>query len=815
MVQPAFPPAGVKEKPNGQVQQAAPAAPPQAGQVTTLVDHAGDFYEVPAGTELQAIAESGNRFRVATPDDYAAKADRDRMAAREARYGGAFGTAAAGLQGLGRGLLPFGMYDAALTGGAGLIEGPEGERRMRETLVGLKETNPMSSGVGEALGMIYNPVLGAAGGAARTGALGLARAGSLGRIATGALAGAAQGAAEVGLIEVGQQISDNILADHETTAEQLISKFGIGLFSGAATGGALGAAGAIGSRFLENAALKNAPKIGEKAREIAGQDVVKMRTPEAKRFGKNVRQLEERIQEGGEVLLNRPSLQDGDVLVSKELTKDVRQVAERLTKEKELVGKMVDDEVWKPLRQAKIAFNSDTILGRMEEAFESIAYKDRSGSWLPKPGLNSELADIVQFMKDTRRQLYTQGATAETFRDIQRNIRKKIKWHESNAADASRQHQPMEEIFRKMQHTLTEDVFQQGEAVLGGQWRTRADEVNKLFGILGDMEHTASRGAFREMTNKTIGLSELMSGHSLAGPGMAVGGLVGGIPGAIVGSVVGRGLGFVASRFYKDRGAIWAADYLNKFSKLRLIQEAANGQTKMIQDLANEFIRGGIRAGSLMTAAGMREKRDYKKAADRVQTMAANPMLVAEEAKKLIHPSVQAAAPQVTGALIERLNKNTQYLASKLPAGMPAYNRFATHSRPPSSADQAAFMRRLAVAENPMVVFEHMRTGTLTREHVEATREMYPKIFAQMQDAVVKSLMKPNTKTSRKQKQSLSLMFDISVDASQDPEFMGLIQATYDEAAAGEAEAAQATPPKRPMSGAGDNIETQTDRLVE
>lgn len=55
---------------------------------------------------------------------------------------------------------------------------------------------------------------------------------------------------------------------------------------------------------------------------------------------------------------------------------------------------------------------------------------------------------------------------------------------------------------------------------------------------------------------------------------------------------------------------------------------------------------------------------------------------------------------------------------------------------PPSDQEVGKFARAFAVIQNPLVVFEDLNDGTLSREHVKALRTVYPSLYDEAKAAI-------------------------------------------------------------------------------
>lgn len=142
---------------------------------------------------------------------------------------------------------------------------------------------------------------------------------------------------------------------------------------------------------------------------------------------------------------------------------------------------------------------------------------------------------------------------------------------------------------------------------------------------------------------------------------------------------------------------------------------------------------------------------------------------------KLLERSVKAgaliseAAPNTAEALGNRAISGIQFLQSKIPK-RPYDAIFPTQNdKPyqPSSIELAKFERYLQVVDNPLSVLEDIQAGTVTREHIEALQKVYPSIYSQIQQSVLKELQtKSSAEIPYNRKVQLSMLLNIPGDAS-------------------------------------------------
>jgi hypothetical protein len=125
---------------------------------------------------------------------------------------------------------------------------------------------------------------------------------------------------------------------------------------------------------------------------------------------------------------------------------------------------------------------------------------------------------------------------------------------------------------------------------------------------------------------------------------------------------------------------------------------------------------------------------------------------------------VSNADPGVGAAMQVTLAKAVQFLTDKLPA--PAIQA-GLFQRPykPSSMEMAKFERYMQVIERPLTVLDDLDKGTLTREHVEALKAVYPELYAEVQQAAIDRITS-GAEVPYNRKVQMSILLDIPADSS-------------------------------------------------
>lgn len=143
------------------------------------------------------------------------------------------------------------------------------------------------------------------------------------------------------------------------------------------------------------------------------------------------------------------------------------------------------------------------------------------------------------------------------------------------------------------------------------------------------------------------------------------------------------------------------------------------------------------------------------------------------ELRDVTDPDVIAAAEKHRIAMI-------QYLAKHAPA-MPPVNPFARTEPRMSGAQAMSWSRRYEAAHDPAGVFERIEHARemLTLEAAETLREVYPRLFEQAQVFMLDRVTRLKNPVPAPTRQRMSLLFDVALDSSFEPDNIALLQSVY------------------------------------
>lgn len=200
---------------------------------------------------------------------------------------------------------------------------------------------------------------------------------------------------------------------------------------------------------------------------------------------------------------------------------------------------------------------------------------------------------------------------------------------------------------------------------------------------------------------------------------------------------------------------------------------------------------------------------------ERVTELAANPAAQSETIAAELD-DFHRAAPEAAGQAAATASRAVGFLAAR----MPATARRRMHSpipgddSPPlvSDAEKARFMRYFAAVSDPTSVVDSLERGDLSREEVEAMREVFPEMYAQLVRGVMDALGEAgegSVTISYQNRIELGILLGQPTHASMRGEFIAAAQATYEDTAEAPLPPSSRTPPDT----AGDH-QTESQRIA-
>lgn len=257
------------------------------------------------------------------------------------------------------------------------------------------------------------------------------------------------------------------------------------------------------------------------------------------------------------------------------------------------------------------------------------------------------------------------------------------------------------------------------------------------------------------------------------------------------------------------------SDIRRNFMILTDMQRQATHTADMIKNSVNAFInktkrpaqsaslKALVGSGYAMTADQKPPKNRqeaFKNISNNLTELAVNPDLLMNRLVKST-ARIQNAAPNVANQMQQTLVKATQFLDTKIPKPYDSGSgQMFKREYQPTSMELAKFERYVQAVEHPLSVLDDLEKGTLTSEHVETLKTVYPALYRQIQQQALDQVAGPEgQEMSYSKKVTLGILLDIPTDESLQSYAIAALQANFlpeDE-----------TPQENQHSGASTNTE--------
>ena len=671
--------------------------------------------------------------------------------------------------------------------GARLLGGDEAADQMRQKTNLLREGFADTNAVAELAGGFLLPVpgVGAAKGVAGAVGKGLAgvaeRAGmrGLASVAEHVLPGALGAAYEGGVMGVGQAMSEAALGNHDLTAERLFAHASKGALLGGAIGGGLHVGGAAVGRGLARAG-EGAIALAERGSVFAERAGAGLESATA-RAGEGLVAGVEQLGAGAAGLVRREG-ERGAVLLERggaELARGVEAGGERL---------------------AEVASHA-----RVTEAAEAAARK--------LEGLSSEgVLSRARGLADEEAFRALGGGHAERAREVGALLREEgiVTATSSRTSQAAKLETKLASVGEELEGL-------QRQAAKGGEVGEQIASAQAKQALLRDALAASEAGAAK-VAPRSVGELAGLGALAVAHPGAAL----------------ALGAGKVA-REYQANIASAALGHVSKLENITAITSAidakiasaAEGMRGVVDPAkrsaairgASSELAGGIRTGSTDAAQALRAgSQSTGSAIDALtvgaKTRVAEPVartssavaariadglvqgadVTAERVRGFVGGSLRQVAPRVADATTAVATRAVMHLQAIAPRAPSPVNALQPEKRSITPQQAASFAKSVDAVKDPTILVRQVVSGQVSRETVEAVRAVYPSLFAVMQGRLLDEVAKLPRELPYPTRVSLSVLFDVALDASMKPAVIAGLQSQYSAPSAG------GTPPPRPLN---------------
>jgi hypothetical protein len=139
----------------------------------------------------------------------------------------------------------------------------------------------------------------------------------------------------------------------------------------------------------------------------------------------------------------------------------------------------------------------------------------------------------------------------------------------------------------------------------------------------------------------------------------------------------------------------------------------------------------------------------------------------------------EEVAPEMTQAYQMKLLNGVQYLYQSMPKSKAGANPFKKQKYQPSDLELAKFERKAQIVLDPFSALSELEKGTLTRDHVEALKTVYPKMYEILVSRITQYAAENESEIPYAARNRLSLLLGVPLDESVNPGSVQNLQKTY------------------------------------
>lgn len=302
--------------------------------------------------------------------------------------------------------------------------------------------------------------------------------------------------------------------------------------------------------------------------------------------------------------------------------------------------------------------------------------------------------------------------------------------------------------------TIYRKVIDDVAAKVSPDLANKLKEANRKYYMASSIDKPLGRKLSKDMSS--LSLKESILGVGLAG---------------IVDPIAG-GVAVTGKRFLES-------DLLKKFVILTNIEKANRAVATKIDTGLDKFIKATSRAVRPLStnflvkstmADGDSKPKNKAEAFNNIKTKIeqykTDPVKLEKDMAKNI-AGVADAAPETAAELTKVAIMSLKFLETKIPqknVQVHLPKPFAKEYRP-SDLELSKLERYMQVLENPLTVIDELSSGTLTREHVEALKAVYPNLYSRIRNEAINKAAKEDN-ISYNKKVQIGILFDAPTDES-------------------------------------------------
>lgn len=673
-----------------------------------------------------------------------------------------------------------------------------------ETLKKLEEANPVSSGVGEVVGAVGSAFIPAGGqvgvatkllrgvtapsravagaGARIAGGVegeilkyltqkgaskALVKAGELAAgeaattpIAKAALAKAtafaAAGAVEGSLYGVADAVNEKVLGDPRALSEILAADIGPTVLASGMAGGLFGGAGALAGGGLKKLTGIAAEKLGQEAtiaerlESFAQRKATKGLHSTPSKMG----EVEEKglIEEVGRDLLAKHEVLGGKQVAAgsvKDTLKNIVTVRGDAGKRMSAALGKLDDMT------KEAAVHGEEIAARLRgELLQGIA---------DQPGYNAERALISKFAKEFEK---IGGMGLVRANAIKGKIQKQVERLFGKEVVS-----PANEFRKRIAGVVRDEVDSTARKVAEANGASDVlqefMEAKRLYRTMSEARTLAKSGVKRIEGNRTVSLTDYLSGIG--------GGVVGVASGSFV-PVVGMVGAPMLNKLARERGNLFLAKAADRAAKLRILQQRVEISTDRVNSVIDRFVgssAGTLTLGSSKVLSSLTGKESRAEAArdfaEQMHAAMGNPeRLVNNISASLV--GLDSDAPEIAAALSQKVAEIVASIQAHSPK--PPQDSLLQPWASEWEIDDATaskFASTVAAHVDPLGTIEEILAGAADPQAISILRQHYPALLEAFTPRLLEAISLSKKKLTWQNKLALATLLDVPADPLLSP----------------------------------------------
>ena len=577
----------------------------------------------------------------------------------------------------------------------------------------------------------------------------------------------AGGLAEGGAIGLGQLMREEALGEADINAENILSHVGTGALYGGVLGAAMPAAGAalvgtgVGAKGLFSKAFSKYASPRKAAEELTGFNTSKLMKLESTKAGK-------------ELLDELPKWYADEVKIA--ATDSADSILKKVNAVKASAGESIDAVLQQADEAARTRISAQSFSGSMrKQLLGDVADEIENEFYKPykeMKSLSAQNRKVLNLISDIRKESISgQPLTGRFLIDFKRRLDIVAKSFYDRAPGAAPK---VSELAAFKARDLMKKASQRYVDYIDPKLGAELVRANKNYHFAKTVETSLLKKAVKDPT--LLSFKDALFGALGYGVGEQA------------------GLGLLGAKKFLE------SDFRRKLVILSGIERANKVVSDKVKSSVAATLRGTARPSKIASlslllnsplainredGAKDRAPSNKKEAFNNIQKNLSNLVINSDV---LLDRSVKAgaplsyAAPQTAAAVGEKAISAVNFLMSKVPKN-PYEAVFPTGGEPeyePSSMELAKFERYLQVVDNPLSVLDDIETGLLTKEHVEALKAVYPRLYMKIREEALEQMSEESAqKMSYAKKVQLSMLLDIPGDSSLLGKNIAALQTTF------------------------------------